>query len=670
MRFPSPPLMLREHVRLHAQCGICGRPLLAGVNFMPCKKMVRASWRPTSLIWNSLTCLDTVRNSDLVHGIQPNYIESIRLQDHNQNALTRDGRPLCWTPHCQRCSRSPGEAVGIHLDCYNLFTNECKAENALERLWVAALARSPWKGAVLRLNPDADLAIGLVYEKAEEYGIPGLRSLPPELFEIIRNHSVSATFWRYVAALDFSRELSSAPDLQPECPWIPFGDLLAWKRGEESSLQLEDGSPNIGATKVVRLTIDSRGICQVERLPSRPPFQQWRSESVAFVIHEGSQLSDIKAVFSVSLPSENTVDMMRSNSEQHNTLRLELPEHIRGFHIWDMPNPPKIEDCNFIGHIAQSTRFRSIDLQGSGDSQVTGLTFFYSFSKIYAIHAHTPTAPYAEETWKQLSRRRRPNTAWAYLPMAKGDDILAFGVRLRQIDARRTTQKPCFLVRTPFTETQGHLNLMQLQLRTRLCGDIALGPHGPGEHSDIVLSRGPKLFIYNSMDLRPITIFGTFSFRNPDGSQTHDRTPLNFSPHWPPNAPSLNHQVFSSAPLKDITRIQIFGDPNGFTQAVIMDYKNGARRALGDCRLGTDEDEVETYENPTYVCCRSTGSINAHMARRSIRVVTGEHSSHCHEDDGAFWTCSAVEGHLEFWYSEEGALIALSREDHPMPALA
>ncbi len=51
------------------------------------------------------------------------------------------GRLLCWLPNCWRCELSP-EAVGIHSDCFSLFREECKAEDALDRLWVAA-ARNP-----------------------------------------------------------------------------------------------------------------------------------------------------------------------------------------------------------------------------------------------------------------------------------------------------------------------------------------------------------------------------------------------------------------------------------------------------------------------------------------------------------------------------------------------
>lgn len=106
-----------------------------------------------------------------------------------------------------------------------------------------------------------------------------------------------------------------------------------------------------------------------------------------------------------------------------------------------MPNPPCLDDCRFCGHIPQSTRFRTIHVRG-----VTGLTFFFSFSRVYAIHAHTPTMPHAKRTFESLSKRRQADMAWVYLPIPKGEAIIAFGVRLRRLEGRLKAQKPCFLV--------------------------------------------------------------------------------------------------------------------------------------------------------------------------------------------------------------------------------
>lgn len=134
----------------------------------------------------------------------------------------------------------------------------------------------------------------------------------------------------------------------------------------------------------------------------------------------------------------------RSNLEQFNILRLQLPEPMRGFQVWDTPNPPHLEDCEFYGRVSQSMQFKTIDLRG-----VTGLTFFFSFSKLYAIHAHTLTRPYARRTFERLPARRQENVVWIHLPTPRGEKIVAIVSRLRDQGGGPTTQKPFFLVRLP-----------------------------------------------------------------------------------------------------------------------------------------------------------------------------------------------------------------------------
>lgn len=103
-----------------------------------------------------------------------------------------------------------------------------------------------------------------------------------------------------------------------------------------------------------------------------------------------------------------------------------------------MPNPPCLDDCAFSGRTADATRFRTIELSGA-----RGLTFFYSFHKLYAIHAHTPTMPYAKKTFERIPKA---DACWVYLPIPDGEEIIAIGVQLRRRFARLSTQKPCILV--------------------------------------------------------------------------------------------------------------------------------------------------------------------------------------------------------------------------------
>ena len=189
------------------------------------------------------------------------------------------GQLLCYQkPVCWRCKQAP-EAVAIHPDCLALFQSHCRRENALDRLWARIEARRIWRGAPsLRLDSATNLDIGLVCAKAEGCGIPGLRRLPPELIYMVYELSEKATFWRYVAIVSLGRELEAAP---PASRTLPLRSVSAWTRGAEpsqSSQQSPDHPP------ILRLTIDRRGLAQIERLSERPPYRRGRSDSMAYVV--------------------------------------------------------------------------------------------------------------------------------------------------------------------------------------------------------------------------------------------------------------------------------------------------------------------------------------------------------------------------------------------------
>ena len=200
-------------------------------------------------------------------------------------------------------------------------------------------------------------------------------------------------------------------------------------------------------------------------------------------------------------------------------------------------------------------------------------------------------------------------------------------------------------------------------MRTKLAGDIVIGPYYSGQQGEILLScLKPRLFIYNVLAFGPANVFGTYSPEASDESVfTSFQTP----------APSQHdHNDFdqlSSAPLKDVTRISVFNDKKlGSCRAIMFDYQNGARRAVGNCRLGVDR--VETYLDPTRICYRPILPRREHsraldsqssslVDRREVLVESGCDSTHQHEEAG--WVCSAMEGDLEFQFSQVESIIRI-----------
>ncbi|KAF4958259.1 hypothetical protein FGADI_2425 [Fusarium gaditjirri] len=252
-------------------------------------------------------------------------------------------------------------------------------------------------------------------------------------------------------------------------------------------------------------------------------------------------------------------------------LQLELPASLLGFHIWDTPNPPGIEDCDFYGRVTPSMQFKTTNLRS-----VTGLTFFFSFNRLPA--------------------KRQESVVWIYLPMPRDEEITTIAMRLKVEGGGATTQKPFFMI------------------RTKLAGDVYVGPCHLRQHRDIILSQSsPELLIHNVADVGPATVFGTYPRK-----QQRDSLPP-FTNRWPNMDPLLHlmfeHMYLSVAPLKDVTSIQVLEDEN--------------------------------FE------CKDLVIIVSRM--RGVHVEIGSESDHAHSGDD--WKCSDMEGHIEFWFSKEHSVI-------------
>lgn len=59
-----------------------------------------------------------------------------------------------------------------------------------------------------------------------------------------------------------------------------------------------------------------------------------------------------------------------------------------------------------------------------------GITFFFSFGKVYAIYAHTVTMSCAKTTLEYLLSRRQKTVTWVYIPIPPSDRVVAFGAQL------------------------------------------------------------------------------------------------------------------------------------------------------------------------------------------------------------------------------------------------
>lgn len=135
------------------------------------------------------------------------------------------------------------------------------------------------------------------FEAAKELGISsGLRRLPVEVIDSIYHYLKGSLFCRYITVLSFTQEVSEAAQKQGMFSF-PLGQVLKWERGGQPALEI----PAANLPFFIRLTIDARGIRQVEGLAQLPTATNaiQRYDDKAFVILEEGSLRGIIAHFKV-----------------------------------------------------------------------------------------------------------------------------------------------------------------------------------------------------------------------------------------------------------------------------------------------------------------------------------------------------------------------------------
>lgn len=338
-----------------------------------------------------------------------------------------DGWFLCRRAECQQCAASP-EAAMTHLECFELFTKSYIRVDALDRLWRASSWRKPWRQAPAIVLPEIPNAtLGAITKVANRYGLPELPKMPPEIRQMIQDYSQPSLFWRLVAALDLAAHFDAVPSSKSFSS-VPVRQIAGWARGGAPIVQ----SQALDHLPIVSLTIDSRGIRKLERLPAgEPQYSSKRFDSIVFIIEDEGRFDGAAASFQVSqlFPFQPLIEL--ANDDKDGQIRFELPEGHSGFHIWDTPNPPPqpprdprqaLQIWNTSPNVP--TRFCTINL-----SSITGLTFFFAYGSFRAIHAHTDTAPYATIPPECSSRLARDAMTWNYVPIPANDRVLAIGLK-------------------------------------------------------------------------------------------------------------------------------------------------------------------------------------------------------------------------------------------------
>lgn len=189
------------------------------------------------------------------------------------------------------------------------------------------------------------------------------------------------------------------------------------------------------------------------------------------------------------------------------------------------------------------------------------------------------------------------------------------------------------------------------QLRLKLAGDIIVGSTYKMRDENVQVMQHPLTLMYERPDGEAVTFIGGYA----DGAAAPSAAiQLEADEQKEAEAvPAFTFQYrkqpfrsasYSSAPLSDVIRAQVFYERGASAcRGIVLEYRNGSKRALGQCKLGAI-DQSEECLDPVQLCYSSLG-------KNSVQIKLFNGSSHAHEETG--WTCCLMRGVLEFWFSDK-----------------
>lgn len=202
---------------------------------------------------------------------------------------------FCKEPYC-RHSLTELETATIHKDCFQLFLQECKAEDKYYRLWKASIAMLPWYHCSPLVIPNRR-KLNDVDRVSRDFNLPLLKSLPLEIVDMIDDYIDSDLIWRYRIAVQQAAILSMPLPLNKET--VPLCDVLYWSRFSEEVVTCGILDPT---SQLIQITIDSYGIQTIERIyyAQQKPIRYTPTSHQLFIVEYASNLSPVYACFEVS----------------------------------------------------------------------------------------------------------------------------------------------------------------------------------------------------------------------------------------------------------------------------------------------------------------------------------------------------------------------------------
>ncbi|CVK84746.1 uncharacterized protein FMAN_01674 [Fusarium mangiferae] len=566
----DPPHFDEAHLHIRSQCGLC------------CQTIHPNEW--------AIALLNSHRK---MYGVRPEYCTKRFRFPRTPGAITHTD----WYP----------------LYCHCLFLQTYPKKPVLERLWVAAVWRTPWIMSSLKPKIQLDVVdnelVSISLPTAEILGLPQLTALPSEVLQLIKAYSRGSVIWSYPAIKAraeemamFDERMSESDDMQYE-----LSIVKKWHRGQDA--ELDEKPPQ---SVVFRFTLDSHGLLDIERLPNWPEYESCRYRTHKYFLLGFAEAQRTWVYFKFG----------------HARI-IPSPSWPRPLQFWDIPSPPT-KGLEFLlrPRRTDATCNRTLDLRN-----ITGITFFYYRGALMGLHSHALGAVTAFPTVKDTLSKYEPYLVWIYIPVPHGDRIMRFGLRTW----RNEHEEPA----------THHTSLL---MTTKLGGDFSLGPSFDMEDQNFLFQGTPTVLVHNTPIKGGITLLGLA------GDEPQESLPAARFPIISISSDQLaygGNAITVDISLKGAVRIDIFRHSyTGHLRGFLLEYENGSQRTAGQCRVGVDPvtvchkpvsfcyrkipwGELDEHQNYELVCCSETGD---------------QHSGH--RSPHGPWTCSDFGVYAKVWCND------------------
>lgn len=209
------------------------------------------------------------------------------------------------------------ECAVVHGDCFDIYKSYAGAEtDALQYLWFFSLWRQPWNRSQTDQNMRVLPREGFLCSKVavsqvlDKLGMVNFANrLPWEIVSNIFDFSRDAMLWRAASAITIALQRRDRDEADHTS--MPALEIAAWKRGDALTASV---GPSVDTNSVVRFTIDSQGISQIERIERSSQLEpSYSVQDHEYLVAEQEELKSVNVIFKVSTLKQQT--RQRTNTQ-------------------------------------------------------------------------------------------------------------------------------------------------------------------------------------------------------------------------------------------------------------------------------------------------------------------------------------------------------------------